>query len=204
MYPIPTSQRHRAAAARRFVFASLMLLAAGAAGAAEPHTVVSDVIDRVMARLDETPNTDGAVLELFEAELSPHLAFDTITRWVSGKRWEDFSDAERGDMVAAVSEHVVHVYASLLARGHDVDISIEQNSTVQKRSARVGATLALSDGQQFVLEFRLLRDGESWKLYDLVVDGLSFARTLRAELNPVIMAGGVRGLQQYLAEHRAS
>ena len=52
------------------------------------------------------------------------------------------------------------------------------------------------------VEFRLLRAGEDWKLFDLTVDGLSFARSLRAELSPVLSDGGIRALRRYLDEHQ--
>ena len=172
--------------------------------APQPHELVSDVINRVLSHLDdgvETAPTEAIDLaHFFEQELSPHLAFSTITRWVVGKEtWAGLSTAERDETLNVIRSHVVRVYASLLARGSDVDIQVGDSSEIQQHSARVRAVLSTPDGRDFALEFRLLMREQQWKLFDLTVDGLSFARSLRAELNPVISSGGVPGLKRYLA-----
>ncbi len=197
----------RYSAARWLVACTLFLLGAGGeAHARAPHELVSDVVGRVMDRLDTTivedQESQAALLDLFEQELSPHLAFATITRWIAGERWDGFSGTERDELMAAVHTHIVHVYAALLARGRTVEITIDPNSVVKTRSAKVTARMQTPDGRGFNLEFRLLRDEDQWKLFDLAVDGLSFTRSLRAELGPVISEGGVAGLRSYLDKHR--
>ncbi len=186
--------------------AALTLVAEAHALSQEPHELVNEVVARVMARLDDDLSNaeDGQkeLLSLFEQELSPHFAFDTISRWIAGGRWKTLSDPERVELMAAVRDHIVRVYASLLARGRSVEIRIENNSSIAVRSAKVAGIMATPDGRDFTLEFRLLRGEHDWKLFDLSVDGLSFARSLRAELNPVIAAGGIPALKAYLAEHR--
>ena len=171
----------------------------------EPHLLVSDVIARVMERIGaldaETLEMDDAVSTVFEQELSPHLDFLTITRWLSGKRWEQFSEAQRAELTGVIREHIVQVYSSLLARGQSVEIDVAQSSTINKRSARVEADLSTPDGRNFDVEFRLLQGPEAWLLYDLVVDGVSFARSMRAEIGPIIAADGVPGVRRYLYEH---
>ena len=174
-----------------------------AANVPAPHEVVSAVIGRVMERLEtldgRSAAPDHAVLEVFEQELTPHLDFATITRWMSGPRWEAFSEDERADLTGAIRAHIVQVYSSLLAHGRDVAIDVQPNSTLRKRSAKVPAMLATADGRSFQVEFRLLQNADTWRLYDLVVDGVSFARALQSEIGPVIAAQGVHGVKAYLA-----
>ncbi|MCZ6666674.1 MAG: ABC transporter substrate-binding protein [Gammaproteobacteria bacterium] len=172
----------------------------------QPHEVVNDVIQRVMSKvngLDGSADEDGRILlEVFETEISPHLDFDTITRWLAGERWLSFTDEEREELTAIVRGHIIGAYAALLAQGPTVAIEVEPSSLIRTRSAKVGALMATREGKVFHIEFRLIRSEASWKLYDLAVEGLSFARSLRAELAPVINAGGVDGLKTYLDTHR--
>jgi phospholipid transport system substrate-binding protein len=177
------------------------------AASSQPHELVGAVIERVMTRLGDKLADDAAqtaLQQLFEEELSPHFAFAMITRWVAGKRWETFSAAEREELLMTVRKHIVHVYAALLARGTSVEIRIDPESTVRNKSAKVGAVMLTPSGGDFKLEFRLLRSDDDWKLYDLAVDGLSFARSLRAELNPVIEDGGIAALRNYLNKHQGA
>jgi phospholipid transport system substrate-binding protein len=181
-----------------------VILTAQYAGAlpVQPHEVVNDVVQRVMSKvnsMDVSAVEDGRrVLEVFEQEISPHLDFHTITRWLAGERWSDFADDEKHELTAVVRGHIVQVYAALLARGRSVEIEVEPASVVRTHSAKVSASMATREGREFSVEFRLIRSDDSWKLYDLAVEGLSFARSLRAELAPVIDAGGVEGLKTYL------
>ena len=196
----------------RLEFRILLLLAVvlvvqeAHAFAVEPHEIVNDVIQRVMAKVNDidTENNDetGEVLKVFEQEIGPHLDFIAITRWLAGKRWSNFDNDEKTELESIVRSHIVHVYSSLLARGRSVVIKVELTSTVKTRSARVGAKLATQEGGELDVEFRLIRSEDSWKLYDLAIEGLSFARSLRAELAPVLSSGGVAGLRDYLNSHR--
>ena len=204
--------RHAAQPLNRLELGILLLLSVAfgvpdvSAFAVEPHEVVNDVIQRVMAKvsgLGASGNHEAdEVLKVFEHEISPHLDFITITRWLAGDRWSNLDDDEKKELEAVVREHVVEVYASLLARGPSVVIKVESTSTIKTRSARVGALLATEQGRKLAVEFRLIRSEDSWKLYDLAVEGLSFARSLRAELAPVISDGGVEGLKVYLNSHK--
>lgn len=173
--------------------------------AQEPHELVSGVIARVLARVQDMTTTSeatpGSVQTVFEEEISPHLDFVTITRWLAGKGWKTLEACDRREMTALIREHIVHVYAALLARGGEADIEIEPASTVRTRSAKVGGRLATGSGDSVDIEFRLLRGEDTWKLYDLSVGGLSFAKSLRAELAPVFNKGGVEALKAYFAEH---
>ncbi len=189
-----------------FVLSVIVTAQNAAALSVQPHEVVHDLIQRVMSKvngLDGSANENGRIsLEVFETEISPHLDFYTITRWLAGERWWSFADEEKVELTAIVRGHVVQVYAALLARGPMVDIEVEPSSLVRTRSAKVGALMATREGKEVSIEFRLIRSENSWKLYDLAVEGLSFARSLRAELAPVIDAGGVNGLKIYLNTHR--
>ncbi|MCB1747110.1 MAG: ABC transporter substrate-binding protein [Gammaproteobacteria bacterium] len=193
----------------RFPVLLAVLLCAGAplasASAGEPHELVSAVIERVMARLGEFTDEqaqNGAVNRVFEEELSPHLAFGTIARWLSGPRWATFSEADREELTAVIHDHIVQVYSSLLAYGRDVTIVVDPHSTRHKSAAKVAAVLTTPDKRSFDVEFRLLESPHGWLLYDLVADGVSFARTMQAELGPVITADGVPGVRAYLARTR--
>lgn len=184
---------------------TLAVAQAALAIAQEPHELVSTVIHRVISKVGCIGGEDGATAEqvqaVFEQEISPHLDFVTISRWLAGEKWAAFTPGEQGELVAVVRSHIIHVYAALLARGTSVDIEVDPSSTVRTRSARVGAILATPDGQSYEIEFRLIRSEDSWKLFDLSVGGLSFARSLRAELAPVIGSGGLEGLKAYFAKH---
>ncbi len=192
----------------RILLSLAVIVSAQEAGAfaVEPHEIVNDVIQRVMAKVsglhvDVDDETDE-VLRVFEQEISPHLDFITITRWLAGERWFNFDKDEKKELQTVVRGHIVQVYSALLARGRSVVIKVEPMSTIKTRSARVGATLATQEGVKLNVEFRLIRSANSWKLYDLAIEGLSFARSLRAELAPVLNNGGVAGVRAYLKSHR--
>ena len=191
--------------ARALALAALLAGCGNVYAAVEPHQLVSDVIQRVMAKVDSVDpavsQADGALLAIFEEELSPHLDFQVITQWLVGEPWAGLSAEQKGELIDAVRAHIVHVYATLLAQGRSVAIEVDPTSTILSRSAKVGARLATPDGRALDIEFRLIRSEDSWKLYDLVVAGLSFAHSLRAELAPVINAGGVEALKTYLSAH---
>lgn len=192
--------------AARACVAAVLLLVAGQvlATAAEPRELVNDVVSRVMDRVAALPDAETsapAAQAVFEEEISPHLDFATITGWLAGQRWKTLEACERREMLALVRSHIVRVYAAMLAGGGDTTIEVAPEATVRKRSAKVPARITTGSGQDFDIEFRLLRATDEWKLVDLAVGGLSFARSLRAELSPVFEAGGIAALKAYFDKH---
>ncbi|MEM7542255.1 MAG: ABC transporter substrate-binding protein [Pseudomonadota bacterium] len=168
-----------------------------------PAELVRAIVEKVIGQTKiehpaGKPHDPEYLRALFEREISPHLDFDSITRWVAGARWNQFRTAEQLVLVNTLRAHVVRLYASLLARGSEVNVELKECTHNTGRSARVDGTLETDGGKKFAVQFRLVNNGGVWQLYDLAVDGVSLARALRADLWPVLRESGIEGLKDYL------
>ena len=67
-----------------------------------------------------------------------------------------------------------------------------------KRYSRVESTVALGEKESLFLRYAVRCDNSIWKIYDIVIDGLSLAQTYRSQFNRILQQGGASTLSDYL------
>lgn len=179
--------------------AAWFLIAAAAANQAvvAPRDVVQNAVTRVLTVLESgKPATDGAptprsTLERAQAEVrraaQELFDFDEISRRALSRHWVGRTKAEQHEFVTLFSDLLERSYVGKIGAyaGEKIVITGEvldgDYATVKSR------VLTKSRGET-ALDYRLhLTDGR-WRVYDVVVDGVSLVSSYRTEFNRVIQS----------------
>ena len=200
------------------IAAALMLFASIAGSpASTPKQVVQVAVDRVIAVLEGTePRRDrgeqgeGRVVpenDRSRAELRriAHDLFDfeEMARRTLARHWAPRTPAEQKEFVglftdllersyvgrieAYAGEKIVYVGESI-----DVGYALVRSKVVPRRPQR----------RETAVDYRLHRRDDRWKVYDVLVDGVSFVTTYRGEFDRTIRASAYRGLVDALRHRR--
>ena len=141
---------------------------------------------------------EAAVEERFRA-LEPTIVathdLPYIAEFALRRQWASLTDDERRRFIAAFQRLSVMTYA---ARFRDVapDAFRPVEAGAPDASGRVQVTTAIKRvGQPDVaFEYLLQQDGASWKIINIVADGVSDLALKRAEYQRVFASGGIEGL----------
>ena len=198
---------------RRSVLAALFVLTATASNAAPPPVNPADAVafmNRLWDRAVELLNkkTDPAVREARFRQLF-HDDFDApgIARFVLGRYWRTASADEQKEFVKLFEDYVVFVYTVRLA-----DFGGQSFKVRGSRSDGDGvivSTDVASPGSPTPLriDWRLVTDGNgSYKINDVIVEGVSMTATQRSEFASVVQRNGgqVQSLISMMREKTAS
>lgn len=148
-------------------------------------------------------------VDLSEAEQEANFrqlfrsAFDVpaISRFVLGKFWRRASEDQRRDFMAAFEELHMRRFLPLFAK-YDAE-SFEVGSVVAEKKKpnffKVSSRIVRAEGEPIAVVWRVRDTGESFKVLDIVAEGVSMAISLRHEYGAVAKA---RGLDSLLQEMR--
>src|SRR5207237_837392 len=140
------------------------------------------------------------LVSLIDAKVLPHFNFHAMTALALGQGWNKANAEQKKRLTEEFRTLLVRTYASALAayseqkfdfrplraRPSDTDV------TVQVRVLQPGA-------QPVPIDYSMERTATGWKVYDVMVGGVSLVANYRTEFNNVVRESGIDGLIQNLA-----
>ena len=198
---------------RRSLLAALFVLIATASNAAPPPVNPADAVafmNRLWDRAVEVLNrkADPAVREARFRELF-RQDFDApgIARFVLGRYWRAVSEEEQKEFVKLFEDYVVFVYTARLADFGGQSFKIRGSRS--DGNGVIVSTDVVSPGNPTPLrmDWRLVTDDNgSYKINDVIVEGVSMTMTQRSEFAAVVQRNGgqVQSLISMMREKTAS
>lgn len=171
-----------------------VLLAAPAAAAQDPATVVGDFNTALIAAMQ---SAKGTSLAARTAKLTPLVKathdLPGMTRLVAGPAWATTSAADRDALVAAFSRHSTLTYAINFSSFDGERFTVEPKVDTRGADALVHGAIVAKDATT-ALNYRLHEVDGAWRIIDVFADGVSQIAVQRAEFASTIKAGGIAAL----------
>lgn len=193
-----------------YIFATLfsvMVMQAATAAAKAPDVAVRAVFEELLGRLADRPTTGPLspeeVHEIFFSLLSPHIDYETLARWILREHWTEATNEQHGAFISAFQNYIINTYALALSADQKITLDVKENPLVKKNFAIVDADLSIAESGAVPLTFRLLQQGEFWKLFDVSFSGVSLAKTFRSDFSYVARDGGIDAVTDFLNERQA-
>lgn len=187
---------------------SLFAAAAGAQGVAPDALVKSisdDVIGIVKSDKDIKAGNRAKINELVDAKVLPHFNFDRMTALALGRNWPKANPAQQKVLVTEFRTLLVHTYSGAL--------STYKNEVIEFKPLRAAAadtdvtvrTQVKRPGTEPVsIDYSMEKTPGGWKVYDVVVGGVSLVTNYRESFNAEVRDGGIDGLIKSLASKNRS
>lgn len=205
-------------ATRTALLLLILLYAVGTAAASVPSAreVVMQAGDRLVLALQDQREAVKRDMDiayrLAEDTVIPHIDFERITRWVSGRHWRDATPDQQQRLTRAFQELLTRSYVTamvtyvdqILANADNVEYPASRFRQ-DDRNAVVTMLIKLEQNQTAVVQYQMFLGEDGWKIYDVIVEGVSLAITYRSTFNQEISQGGIDGLIASLeARNRAN
>jgi phospholipid transport system substrate-binding protein len=171
----------------------------------EAEQFIGTLAQRGIASLTGRDTNEAERARRFRQLLAQNFDIPTIARFVIGRYWRVATEPERQEYMNLFGEMLVGMYASRFA-----DYQGEQIRTTSSRATPEGDVFVVSElarpgNQPARVEWVLRRDGGSFKIVDVRVEGVSMAVTQRDEFGSIIQRGGgqVSALLQAMRQRAA-
>ena len=175
----------------------------GAASVDDPVAMLRSSTDEVLAVAyggHGNENLAPRVRPLLEKS----FAFDLVTRQAMGPGWRQFSPADQKRVTDLFSELVIRTYSARVVGTQRPKIAYGAAAELapDRREIPTRVTTA-SSSEPIAVVYRLIKFPTGWRIYDVLIEGVSFVANYRAQFDEIIQKGGapavIRTLEAKLA-----
>ena len=185
------------------LFGMFLLVASAFAQEDSPDALIKKVTDDVLTivRQDkdiQSGNTKKAI-ELVEAKVLPHFNFQRMTALAMGKDWRQATPEQKKRLSEEFKTLLVRTYSNALTGYKDQSVRYMPAKILDADTdVLVKTEIVQPGGKPIALDYSLEKRPEGWKVYDVVVAGVSLVSNYRDTFNQEVRANGVDGLIQML------
>jgi phospholipid transport system substrate-binding protein len=163
--------------------------------------VTAEVLDALKSDKQLASGDRQRALQLAEEKVIPHLDFEEATRLAAGRAWSQATPEQKKKLVSEFRRMLVRVYSNAIQPYEGQTIQV---SPVRMKPGDTEATVhntfkRASGGKPVGFDYAMRKTEQGWKIYDIVVEGVSLVLTYRSEFDGVVKQEGVDGLIKRLA-----
>ncbi len=159
---------------------------------------IASMGDRGINFLGDTSMSQEAKKAEFSQLLNDSFDMNTIGRFSLGTYWRTATPAQQKEYLSLFNQMIIKVYSKRFSdyKGQKFEV---RSARVEGKDSLVTSFIVPNDGPQVQVDWRVRNKGGSYKVVDIIVEGVSMAQTQRADFASVIQRGG--GKVDVLLQH---
>ena len=140
-----------------------------------------------------------------EEIIGQRFDYEEMAKRTLAAEWKKIDAAQKQEFVGLFKQFMAHSYAGNIDgySGEQVEYGKER---IKGKFAEVQTTV-ISPKAKIPLHYRLLKKNEEWRVYDVIIDGVSLMKNYRGQFSRIIKSSSFDGLLDKLrskAKQRAS
>ena len=184
---------------------ALVFGAGAAATAAGPDEVIREASSEIVAvldtRRDELAADEQELYRVVDDILLPRFDRRYAGGLVMGKYWREATEEQRERFIMALYRSLLRTYAgSILDYDADSLEVLPFEGDLSEGKAVVETRVTLDTGVVTPVNYRMRLSDESWKAYDVIIEGISYVTNYRKQYASEFRA---KGIEQVIAELEA-
>jgi phospholipid transport system substrate-binding protein len=174
-----------------FFLMPLTPILASAGSAKNPMATIKGPIDAAIDLLNDPQykkaGTKADQREQIWKALKPMFDFREISRRAVARNWRDFSDVEKTQFSKVFADFLGNTYIDKIqGEYHNEKIVYVSQDFYSDQYAEV-KTQILREAVQIPVDYRMLKeDNGSWKVYDIIVEGISLVKNYRTQFASIL------------------
>ena len=195
---------------KHFFVALTMLCFSVAAFAIEtPDALVKrtadDVLTVVKTDKDIQAGDQQKIYALAEEKILPNFNFDRVSRLVLGKNWTKATPEQKTAFQAEFRTLLIRTYATALSKYKNQTIEYKPLRMADGvNTASVKTQILQPGGQPIEVDYTLAKETDAWKVYDIVIEGVSLVTNYRGQFATEVRQNGLDSLIKKLADKNAA
>ncbi len=184
----------------------LASLYAGLANAdVAPDALVKQTADDVLAIIKNDKEIQAGnqqkLYAVAEEKILPNFDFDRVCRMVLGKNWKAATPEQQASFQKEFRSLLLRTYSIALGKYKDQVIEYKPMRTEpDAKNVTVKTQIMQSGGQPIAVDYSLVKNGPSWKVYDIVIENVSLVTNYRSQFSNEIRQNGIDSLNAKLAD----
>ena len=160
-----------------------------------------DVLAAVKSDKDIQAGDQSKIFALAEEKIVPNFNFDKVSRMVLGKNWTKATPEQKTAFQAEFRSLLIRTYATALSKYRNQVIEYKPfRKTSESNTASVKTLIVQPGGQPIAVDYTLEKQADAWKVYDIVIEGVSLVTNYRGQFAQEIRTNGLDSLIKKLGD----
>jgi len=181
-------------------FVMMAFLASGtipAWGAASRTEDVRKTVDEVVRIVSDKelkkPQNEQKRRKALKAAIGQIFDHAEMAKRSMGQNWKELTPVQQKEFTDLFATLLESSYAGKIESYNNEKI-IYLKEIEDGDYAEVKSRIVTARHDEFSLDYRLMREGDRWKVYDIVIEGVSLVSNYRSQFNKIIKAQGYQEL----------
>lgn len=162
--------------------------------------VTDDVLNIVRQDKDIQSGNTKKAIELVEVKVLPSFNFQRMTALAVGREWNKATPEQKKLLSEEFKTLLVRTYSNALTGYKDQTIRYKPTRMQNGDTEVLVKTEVVQPGSKAIqLDYSLEKQADGWKIYDVVVAGVSLVTNYRDTFSQEVRANGIDGLVQMIA-----
>lgn len=163
--------------------------------------VTDDVLTIVRQDKDIQSGDTGKALKLVETKVLPYFDFQRMTALAVGRNWSKATPEQKQRLSEEFKTLLVRTYSNALTSYKDQTISYRPSQIEAGETDVIVKTEVRQPGSKPIpLNYALQKQSGGWKVYDVMVSGVSLVTNYRGSFANEVRSNGIAGLIQMLSD----
>ena len=170
-----------------------------------PQALVEETSQLMLKKLKEEKEVISSqperIYELVNQIVIPHFDFEYMSQLVLAKYWRTATPEQRRTFTEEFKQLLVRTYATSLNQYTDQELTyLPYREGSDKDQALVRTEVEQPGGFPIPIDYRLHKNSDDWKVFDVVIDGVSLVTNYRTSFAKEIRQGDLDALIKTLTE----
>ncbi len=171
--------------------------------ASSPNFVIEEAAtfldEGIEGRRDELREDKVALYTLIDEILLPRFDRRYSAQLILARHWRTASEGQRDQFINAFYNHLMRLYAEAVLDFNLARLEVLPfRGDATKKRVTVRTTMRLDDGTKVPVNYGMVNRESEWNMFDVTIEGISYVRNFKAELDVEIQAIGLSGVIERL------
>lgn len=174
-----------------------------------PNEVVQEAAqlldEKLSAKKDELAADREALYALIDEILLPRFDQKYAAQLVLGRHWRAASAEQRESFIDAFYSHLLRQYADGVL---EFDLGMIEilpfRGDLSDPRTLVRTVVTLDDGTEVPVDYGMVNRDKGWQMFDVTIEGISYVRNFRSELNSEIQSSSLDAVIERLQKESGS
>ena len=167
------------------VMIGLIICVAMTAHADEPLKIIETRVDRIVKILGNKGLDEDVKVKQLEMAADETFDYVYLSRMTLGRNWLKLDDGQRNEFVDLYRQLLEKNYMGQLLKYTDEKVVFDRQTMLSDTKAEVDSNIVSSD-KKIPITYRLIQRDGDWKVYDLVIEGISLVSNYRTQFNDIL------------------
>lgn len=162
---------------------------------------VKKTVDQVVSIVSNAelkkPRNEAKRRAALKSAISVIFDYDEMAKRSLGAHWKGRSKAEQREFVDLFATLLENSYAGKI-ESYENEKIVYDKEIIDGDYAEVRSRIVTAKRDEFTIDYRLLKEGNRWMVYDVVIEGVSLVSNYRSQFNRIITSQGYPALLKKL------